>query len=205
MWDWRYYLQLAERLRPAQVEKDDEVARARSAISRAYYAAYNVTRDYMAENGHVVNAPGNSHKPYWDAIGSDSALSDDEREVGHQGRRLHSMRIYADYENAYVDPAWSEAGKEAKRKKQRDRLRTDSEAALIVAHKICALLKKPWPPSAKAAAAVAERRSRQVLFLRGQRLLRQSRSHNVRLRMQRAPSRCHCCRRAAVRALTNEH
>jgi len=144
MWDWRWYIRVAEGLRPPGCDKDIDSARARSTISRAYYAIYHVTRHYMAEAGYRIDAPSNAHTKFWEAIEQHPDVTSAEREVGMQGKRLMSMRIYADYENADVDAGWTEQHKEAKLKKQCLRLSRDSEAAILIAHKICVLLKRPW-------------------------------------------------------------
>jgi hypothetical protein len=85
--DWATFLACAETLARAQ----DEASK-RSAISRAYYAAFNVVRVFLR----VTPPPGSdSHKIVWDA-----ALHDSRREVqslGRKGERLKERRRSADY------------------------------------------------------------------------------------------------------------
>lgn len=95
--DWTTFLACAETL--AQVQ--DEAAK-RSAISRAYYAAYNVVRVFLQ----VKPPPGSdSHKLVWDA-----AMNDSRREVqslGRKGERLKARRKNADYEGTFNDLNWN--------------------------------------------------------------------------------------------------
>jgi hypothetical protein len=150
VWDWRWYLVVAEKIGANNCDDAYKAARVRSSISRAYYAAFNSTQLYMSENGHSIAAPSNSHGPWWDAIHSDVSLSQDEREVGLQGRRLHSMRRHADYDNAVVLPNWTDAGKAAQREKQRQRLLKDVKSAIFTAHTILRLLKVATHPTSDA-------------------------------------------------------
>ena len=89
--DWKTFLACAETLAKAQ----DEAAK-RSAISRAYYAAYNVVRVFLQ----VIPPPNSdSHAHVWNA-----ALSDSRREVqtlGTKGNRLKKRRRSADYEPSF--------------------------------------------------------------------------------------------------------
>lgn len=145
MWDWSHYLRLAERLKPAACAKDGEIARARSAISRAYYAAFNAMREHVeAKNIEVLHDEGRGpkrvsstqHRKWWDALAATDSISDDEREAALQGGRLHSMRLHADYENATSSH---------KIAKQLQRLTSDVESALIMSHKIFTLLGRALP------------------------------------------------------------
>jgi len=153
VWDWRWYVRVAERLRPKKCADDYELGRVRSAISRAYYAAYNVTKAYMRANKHEIDAPSNSHKPYWEAIEHNTSLSADENEVGIKGKHLMSLRINADYHDPEVDPSMPEHAKAKKLERHREKLMANSEAAITVAHEIFRLLKQPFPTAAESDAA----------------------------------------------------
>jgi hypothetical protein len=95
--DWKTFLACAETLAKAQ----DEAAK-RSAISRAYYAAYNVVRVFL----HVIPPPNSdSHNLVWEA-----ALNDNRREVqnlGTKGNRLKKRRKSADYEPTFDALEWN--------------------------------------------------------------------------------------------------
>ena len=91
--DWATFLTCAESLARAQ----DEAAK-RSAISRAYYAAYHVVRVFFR-----LTPPqgSDSHKFVWDAV-----MSDSRREIqalGRKGDRLKVRRKTADYEGTFSD------------------------------------------------------------------------------------------------------
>lgn len=95
--DWKTFLACAETLAKAQ----DEAAK-RSAISRAYYAAYNVVRVFLQ-----VRPPpdSDSHKYVWDA-----ALNDSRREVkslAAKGDRLKKRRRNADYDPTFDALEWN--------------------------------------------------------------------------------------------------
>lgn len=90
--DWTQYFHLARDLstRP-------EEAALRSAISRAYYAAYNVAEIYLTDKGIPKPSTGNSHKDVWDAFlrkGGRTFTS-----VADKGDRLRRKRTQADYDS----------------------------------------------------------------------------------------------------------
>lgn len=58
--DWNAYLELAERLTTDSATKE-AVAKNRSAVSRAYYAVYNLARD-QAPRGVTRRGRGSSHR-----------------------------------------------------------------------------------------------------------------------------------------------
>lgn len=95
--DWATFLACAETLAQAP----DEAAK-RSAISRAYYATYNVVRVFLR----VTPPPGSdSHKLVWD-----TAMRDPRKEVqslGRKGERLKTRRRSADYEPTFNDLGWN--------------------------------------------------------------------------------------------------
>jgi len=60
--DWSEFLELAYELAQSTSEKSSEEARTRSAISRSYYAAYRIARDYWEKTqGRVVDYGRGSH------------------------------------------------------------------------------------------------------------------------------------------------
>ena len=147
MWSWREFIALAERLDVQNAQTNYDLARLRSAISRAYYAVYNLTQDYMLVNHNIAKT--SQHKEYWESLRDNAALSPDEHEVARQGLSLRTMRNYADYQNPHIDPTWEEAGKDAVRKKFRQRLMTEAQASIIEAYHVCLLLKQPLPRGRK--------------------------------------------------------
>jgi uncharacterized protein (UPF0332 family) len=98
MFDWRQYLRLADEL----MERSEELEEAsnRSAISRAYYAAFNLALERAAAIGLDVQPSdeecGNQHAACWRAF---RAHSDKKlRAIGTLGRDLRDIRNRADYE-----------------------------------------------------------------------------------------------------------
>lgn len=90
--DWTEYLVFAKELS----ERPDEAA-LRTAISRAYYAAFNRARAYCIAKGISVpeSLDNTRHKVVWDAL-----LNRGRTLAGAQanGTRLKRKRIDADYE-----------------------------------------------------------------------------------------------------------
>jgi HEPN domain-containing protein len=93
VFDWRDFLPFAERL---ALEADDEPSQ-RTAISRAYYAAYHVAAGYVrAKNLLPVRQ---SHGRVWEAIGADPDAG--ESGMREKAERLRRRRIAADYRNPF--------------------------------------------------------------------------------------------------------
>lgn len=147
MWSWRHFVWLAERLEPQDVKNDYDVAKLRSMISRAYYAVYHITQEYMYVTHKIVKT--NKHHEYWESLRDNKALSTDEHEVARQGLSLRTMRNFADYKNPDIDPSWDAAGQEAKRKKLREKLAAEAQLSIIGAYHVCLLLKQPLPRGPK--------------------------------------------------------
>lgn len=89
--EWEHYLHLAQRL----AQEDDEASQ-RSAISRAYYAAFHTARKYV-EKAHPevsLRQHGVEHGAIWDHLKLGSSR---EPVIGQQGDRLRQARVKADY------------------------------------------------------------------------------------------------------------
>ena len=96
MFDWHGYLRLAHEL----ADRDDEAAQ-RSAISRAYYAAFSLARQLLESEGVPLDAEGSIHSQVWDTFRNSA---DDVRYyIGIDGKGLRNFRNSADYENEFVD------------------------------------------------------------------------------------------------------
>ncbi|MBC8142237.1 MAG: hypothetical protein H7Y38_12435 [Armatimonadetes bacterium] len=68
----------------------------RTAISRAYYAAFWVARDLVVESGVPVRDLGeNTHNAIWDNLETD--YNEAGESLGIMGRDLKKSRIRADY------------------------------------------------------------------------------------------------------------
>jgi uncharacterized protein (UPF0332 family) len=93
MFDWQDFLRVAEDL----AARGDEAA-LRSAISRAYYAAFCSARNYLRDvQGRTIPKTGAAHRIVWDEFeaGSDNS----RRQVATLGVRLRRSRNRADYDD----------------------------------------------------------------------------------------------------------
>lgn len=93
--DWSQYFVLAEHL----AEQDDEASR-RSAVSRAYYAAYCSARNWLQANEPDLGRapPGESHRYIWDRYQRGPHRI--RVRIGAEGNRFRSERNRADYTDA---------------------------------------------------------------------------------------------------------
>ena len=97
---WSEYLTLAQELTSTASNSPIQEADLRSAISRAYYAAFGQARAYLVEIEKVVIPYGTN--VHWFVV--DNFESSDEsirRTVGHLLHHLRSTRNIADYENVF--------------------------------------------------------------------------------------------------------
>jgi hypothetical protein len=98
---WPEYIVLAADLATGRSE-----AAQRSAVSRAYYGAFNPARRWLEAN---VGPIGNraAHKQVWSAFSVPDRASEDTRDkwevVGEIGERLRAMRNQADYDDDIPD------------------------------------------------------------------------------------------------------
>ena len=92
--DWSQYLALAEDL---AVQPDNEAA-LRSAVSRAYYAAFCLAREHLLNTNKLFGSrsrrPRLSHRTVWLTYQRDV-----DRRIGMDGNRLRDLRNLADYED----------------------------------------------------------------------------------------------------------
>jgi uncharacterized protein (UPF0332 family) len=81
------------------LRQESEASR-RSAISRAYYGAFNLARRHLEADGTPINNRG-AHKKVWQAFGLADQAAPEAREawqtVGKLGMALSSLRNQADY------------------------------------------------------------------------------------------------------------
>src|SRR5450432_477781 len=92
--DWRLYLEFAQAL----ASENDE-ARERSAVSRAYYSAFCIARDWLTEHEKkfTMPNPGESHKIVWDTF--DNGPEQVKKWIAKEGRKLRNSRNNADYDS----------------------------------------------------------------------------------------------------------
>ena len=96
MFNWADYLALAQEL---ATRSSDEAA-LRSAVSRAYYAAFCQARNALRQDG--VNTDNlRSHWSLWARFRDDS---DPMRQIiGEDGNRIRGYRTQADYQEEFPD------------------------------------------------------------------------------------------------------
>lgn len=79
----------------------------RTAASRAYYAVYNICREWLRAQGHTFDASQPSHKQVWDAFknatAADPASAPDWRLLAQHGTSLRKLRNNADYDDRVHD------------------------------------------------------------------------------------------------------
>ncbi len=89
--DWNEYYELAK-----QLAKESGEAQRRSAISRAYYAAYWKARELLELSEGPIPRSENVHQYVWDAFYGDPCSAGDS--IGKVGNFLRRKRADADYE-----------------------------------------------------------------------------------------------------------
>lgn len=100
-YDWAAYLKMADQLASRQ-----HSALKRTAVSRAYYATFNLCRDWIEAHGVTIPNTG-AHKAVWDAYGTgtgvDPASTADAAAISGYGRWLSKRRNWCDYDDAVTD------------------------------------------------------------------------------------------------------
>lgn len=94
---WEEYIVLADGLAGQGSE-----ASKRSAVSRAYYGAFNTARRWLEANVRPVSDRA-VHKQVWDAFSAPDLASEDTRDkweyIGEIGEALRTLRNQADYDD----------------------------------------------------------------------------------------------------------
>ncbi|HID61452.1 MAG TPA: HEPN domain-containing protein [Anaerolineae bacterium] len=96
--DWSEYFALAQELVGQATSPSSQEARLRSAISRAYYAAFCKARNYLRDReGHSIPRGGQVHR----YVRNQFKKSSDKvrKEVGENLNRLRKDRNKADYDD----------------------------------------------------------------------------------------------------------
>ena len=108
-WDWADFLDLAQGLYAKPKELGPEDASYRTAISRAYYAAFHLAMDFAVENECFV--PTGSGDDHW-AVRS-HFLNSGERtrqRIGNRLTQLLGKRRLADYDRSMGSQVYKQAG-----------------------------------------------------------------------------------------------
>ena len=95
--NWDQYLDLASELagKPPKTPSTEE-ARLRSAISRAYYAAFCRARNELRDQRGVVNVEKMTHKQLWKRF---ETADTKDQQIASDGDRLRRDRNAADYDD----------------------------------------------------------------------------------------------------------
>ena len=101
--DWLDYIGLAEELAGQGKAVSSQESRLRSAVSRAYYAAFCKAGNRLRDQEDTKLPPFDVHRFVWDQFkNSDSAA---RREIGTNGDRLKKDRVKADYDDTIPNVA----------------------------------------------------------------------------------------------------
>lgn len=92
MFDWRRLLEVAERL---VADFPDDEAALRSAISRAYYAAFCECRRALIQAQRIEPDTRDAHRQVREVFGFGQRRA--EKEIAADLRRLFAQRVHADY------------------------------------------------------------------------------------------------------------
>ena len=99
--NWSEYLGLAQQLAGKALISATQESRLRSAISRAYYAAFTQARNYLRDQDGIAIPTQNTHEY---VINQFSNSADEARQkIGRQLRRLRQRRNQADYDDTFAN------------------------------------------------------------------------------------------------------
>jgi len=97
VFDWTRYLLLAQEL----AERRNDEASLRSAVSRAYYAAFCIARNRLLQENEKIPATGEAHATVWTKYRN--SVQKHRKDIGTTGDRLRRSRNRADYDNEFPD------------------------------------------------------------------------------------------------------
>jgi len=96
--DWSEYLNLAQELAGQATMPATQEAKLRSAISRAYYAAFCKARNLLRDEGHSIPPGGQAHLYVRDQF--KNSLDRARKRIGHNLDRLRIDRNKVDYDDS---------------------------------------------------------------------------------------------------------
>ena len=108
-YDWKHYLHFSALLFRAPLSCEDgavPVTSYRVSLSRVYYAAFHVARDFLIEHQLPIPEFGAEHEKviqaYRKMIKKDTAFQTECKKIGRQLERLKTARVQADYRAEYT-------------------------------------------------------------------------------------------------------
>ncbi len=99
--DWGEYLVLAHQLAGFLDDEVSEEAKLRTAISRAYYAAFHAAQTHLREKDLERGIPPTGRAHQFVAEKYSTHPDETRQKIGTNLERLRSKRIYADYRNSF--------------------------------------------------------------------------------------------------------
>lgn len=108
-YDWKHYLEFSEMLFRAPISCEDgavPLTSYRVILSRIYYAAFHVARQFLEKNNLTPLRNGAEHEKviitFQCMNRNDKSFCASCRKIGNQLNRLKSRRVRADYGDDYV-------------------------------------------------------------------------------------------------------
>jgi uncharacterized protein (UPF0332 family) len=97
VFDWTGYLLLAQEL----AKRRNDEGSLRSAVSRAYYAAFCTARNRLLQEGEKIPKTGEAHPIVWKKYRNSDQKH--RKDIGIRGDRLRRSRNIADYDDEFPD------------------------------------------------------------------------------------------------------
>ena len=97
--NWSEYLNLARELAGKSTDVSSEEAKLRSAISRAYYAAFIQARNFLRDRDQITIPREKTHKYVIEQF--QNSADEKRRKLGEKLQRLRDFRNQADYNDIF--------------------------------------------------------------------------------------------------------
>jgi uncharacterized protein (UPF0332 family) len=98
-YNWKEFLTFAENIYAAPDVPGPREAALRSAVSRAYYAAFRAALELGLRSGFNPTQTGDDHRNIRDYFRNSTPKDTKKQDISTQLDRLHDLRRKADYEN----------------------------------------------------------------------------------------------------------
>ncbi|RCK72744.1 MAG: hypothetical protein ANABAC_1278 [Anaerolineae bacterium] len=98
-YNWKDFLSFAENLYAAPDMPGPREAALRSAVSRAYYAAFRAALEFGIRDGFSPSKTGEDHRKIREHFRNSTPKQSSKSDISIQLERLHDLRRKADYEN----------------------------------------------------------------------------------------------------------
>jgi uncharacterized protein (UPF0332 family) len=102
--NWEDFLTFAENLYTNPDIPGPREAALRSAISRAYYAAFRAAMELGKQNGFIATSRGEDHHKIREHFRNSKPKHQKKSDISVQLDRLYDLRRKADYENSLTKP-----------------------------------------------------------------------------------------------------